>query len=194
VDRSTYSNNEKYFSSKNSLYIALLIFAGICIIFYFLSVFDLWPETERMKFPQQRVMDVGNNFLWLGMEVSAISKDIRREFNIPRKVKGVFVINEGRGIAFKKGIRTGDIICSVNKKPIKNQRNFVKVVDEAKYYDGILIDIYSNAKRRYVSIPYHYVYGPVLGPNKGHWQLGSPLRQQMLPYGTWGTHSQTVPK
>lgn len=164
---------------------SLVAFLIFFLCFYTLSVFELVPEHENMRLrnENERAIDKGDHLSWLGMEVAPLTRDIRKEFNIPRKVKGVFVLNEGIGRAKKEGVQTGDIICAINRRTVTGQRSFLKVARETKYYDGILLDLYRDKKKLYVTIPFTYAYGPLMGPNKEHWQLGSPLADPVLPYG-----------
>ena len=41
--------------------------------------------------------------------------------------------------------------------------------------DGILLEIYRDGKKQYLTIPFEYQYGPLMGPYKGSWQMGSPV-------------------
>jgi hypothetical protein len=146
-----------------------------------LNAFELLPE---FRFPAgKEPLERMNNALWLGMKVAPITRDIRTEFKIPAKVKGMFVSDAGLGEALKRGVKTCDIIVSVNGQKFKTLAEFVDVAKQTRYYDGILLDIYRDGKNVYVSVPFPYEYGPLMGPYRGRWQLGAPLVQQLLPYG-----------
>lgn len=75
------------------------------------------------------------------------------------------------------------MIVSISRKPVPNAAAFIKVANKVQYYEGILLDIYRDKNTLYVTIPFQYQYGPLYGPNKGSWQLGSPILGQALPYG-----------
>lgn len=157
-------------------------FAGFLVILLCvtLNALEIMPEFHFKKSP---VQEQANSVLWLGMKVAPISRDIRSEFKIPAKVKGMFVSDAGLGEALKRGVTTGDVICTINGKKFKDMKSFVEVAEQSRYYDGILLDVFRNGKNVYISVPFLYAYGPVMGPNQGRWQLGSPLIKQILPYG-----------
>ena len=71
----------------------------------------------------------------LGMEVEEITRDIRRELGLDRKVKGVVV---GRlaygGPADTAGLSRGDVIIEVDRKPVKNVDGFHALLKEEKSY------------------------------------------------------------
>lgn len=177
--------NVKEIALEKPFCFSLTVFTFLFLIFYTLSALEMLPEHETMKWREgkENVIDKGDHLIWIGMEIAPISQDIRKEFDIPRKVKGVFVLDEGIGMAKKQGVKTGDIIRSINRRRVSGQKSFVQVARDTKYYDGILIDIYRDDKSLYVTIPFPYAHGPLLGPNKGHWQLGSPIENKLLPYG-----------
>lgn len=186
MNHTSRASNIKDIALEKPFCFSLTVFTFFLVIFYALSALEILPEHGPVEWPEAKektTIGRGDNLIWLGMEVAPLSRSIRKEFNIPGKVKGVFVLDEGKGEAKKQGVRTGDVICSINRKKISGQRSLAKVAGETKYYDGILIDIYREKKNIFVTIPFPYTYGPLLGPNKGHWQLGSPVEQQLLPYG-----------
>ena len=56
------------------------------------------------------------------------------------KIEGIVVINVQRGsIAWRSGLRTADIITSVNKLQVKNIKEFLSVVDKKE--DSLLLRI-----------------------------------------------------
>ncbi|MBF0217229.1 MAG: hypothetical protein HQL30_09590, partial [Candidatus Omnitrophica bacterium] len=55
--------------------------------------------------------------------------------------------------------------------------------NNAKYSGGIVFDIIRDGKTMYLTVPFEYQYGPIMGPNKGSWQLGSPLAGKAFKYG-----------
>jgi len=159
----------------------LIAVGAVIVIFVVLAALGIGQEIERPE--KAAALGADGNLLWLGMEVGDITPAERKEFKIPKNVRGVFVINEGVQEAKKFGILAGDIICSVNRKDVFSKRAFVKAARKVQYYDGIMLDIFRENKYLVVTIPFEYQYGPLLGPNKGHWQLGSPSAGKALPYG-----------
>ena len=185
VKKSNFIENVERTARENPLFFAFMVLFVVSILCFVLAKLEVFPpeiETIRVKWGEANTIDKGDNLVWLGMELASISRGIRKEFNLPRKVKGLFVVSEGTGVAKEDGVKTGDIICSVNRRTFKNKRSFIKIAKETKYYDGILLEIYRDKKFKHVSIPFHYEYGPIMGPNKGHWQLGSPIFGPIAPY------------
>jgi hypothetical protein len=167
---------------------AALIAIGVIVVLWMVfsalfSALEIGPEVERAGNGAGAALGADGNLLWLGMEVGDITRGARKEFKIPKKVRGVFVINEGTQEAKQYGILAGDIVCSVNRRNVFNKNAFVNAAKNVKYSDGIMMEIYRDGKYIVVTIPFDYQYGPLFGPNKGHWQLGSPGVGKALPYG-----------
>ena len=167
--------------------ISIILFIGI-LICWFLNSFELWPEATEPKPTGAMMFDRGDTMAWIGMEVIPVSRSIRKDFKIPRRVKGMFVLNEGLDIAKKYGVKAGDVILSIGRKPVFDINSFVNVANNVKYMDGILLEIYRNGQKTYLTIPFEYQYGPLMGPNKGTWQMGSPVVGPAFSYGpVWGS-------
>lgn len=173
----------KDFVREKPLLSSVIVVAGIAALFSLLSALEILPEFPRWRRARGVVVEKGDSYDWAGMQVAPLSRSIRKEFTIPGRVKGMFVIDEGNGAAKKFGVKTGDVIVSISRRATPNARAFIKVANSVQYYEGIMLDIYRDKKGLYVSIPFTYQYGPLYGPNKGSWQLGSPLVGQALPYG-----------
>jgi len=160
--------------------ILLLIVIAVC---WLLSSLELWPEAIEPKPAGAMMFETGDPMTWIGMELMPVSRSIRKDFKLPRHVKGMFVLNEGFDIAKKYGVKTGDVIVSIGRKPVFDINTFVGVADNVKYMDGIFLEIYRDGQTNYLTIPFEYQYGPLMGPNKGSWQMGSPVVGPVFPYG-----------
>mgnify|MGYP006141314189 CR=1 FL=1 len=67
--------------------------------------------------------------------------DIQQDSSYFGKVEGVIVANVARGsIAWRGGLRAGDVITSVNKSPVKTLQAFLKAVDRKE--DSLLFLIF----------------------------------------------------
>lgn len=74
---------------------------------------------------------VGSDFL--GVVVSDILLDVRRNFNIDSSETGVVVVEVKQdGPAALSDINVGDIIKSINQKAVKNSKDFITVINEIK--------------------------------------------------------------
>lgn len=166
-----------------------VLFAGIAAmavitVFWLLSSFELLPENPRMRLPKGgAVVEQGDSMSWLDMRVIQLTRSLRKEFKVSKKIKGMFVLDEGLQLAKKYGVKTGDVIVSVGRKAVPTARAFVSAANGVQYREGILLDIYRDGKNLYITIPFEYQYGPLMGPNKGSWQLGAPVFPKALPYG-----------
>jgi S1-C subfamily serine protease len=173
----------KDFARKKPLSFIIVIIAVIVVLFGLLSSLEILPEFSRPRSGRGMVIEKGDSLDWIGMQVAPVSRNIRKEFNIPGRVKGMFVLDEGAGEAKKYGVKTGDVIVSIGRRPVPNARAFVNVANTVQYSDGILLDIYRGKDTLYITVPFEYQYGPLWGPHKGSWQLGAPLLGQKFPYG-----------
>lgn len=192
-DRLMKENNSKNFKSRfrdfareKPLSFTILFFASAAVLFWVISSLELMPEftrLPRLNLAKSTVIEQGDSYNWVGMQVVPLSRSIRREFKIPRRIKGMFVLNEGVGPACKYGVKTGDVIISISRRPVPDAKSFVNAADTVRYQEGILLDIYRDGKYSYLTVPFEYQYGPLWGPYKGGWQLGSPVLGQALPYG-----------
>ncbi|MBF0594856.1 MAG: hypothetical protein HQL22_07800 [Candidatus Omnitrophica bacterium] len=179
-------NQTLAFTKQNPLAVGIVAVSIVIVLSWYIAALragDFLPEAQKARMARQQVIDKGDTMSWLGMEVTPISRMIRKEFRIPGKINGVFVISEGTQQGLKYGMKTGDVIVSINRRPVRNQREFIQVADDVRFGGGILLDVYRSGQELYVTIPFEYQYGPLLGPNQGSWQLGSPVFGQALPYG-----------
>ncbi|KYF63130.1 hypothetical protein BE11_09170 [Sorangium cellulosum] len=66
----------------------------------------------------------------LGVEVAALSDDLRRRFGIPDDVKGALVVGLGPGSpAARAGLGPGDVLLEVNRKPVASPEQLKQEVD-----------------------------------------------------------------
>lgn len=175
------------FAKKSPLYffggVILVIFVWSSLISY-MRAQEILPEAAEARKPAKPlVIKKGDSLLWLGMELTELTGALRKEFNIESNIRGIFVVNEGKDLAMTYGMKTGDVIVSVSRQAVPNAREFINKANNVHFRAGILLEVYRFGQKLYVSIPFAYQYGPLAGPNKGGWQLGSPLVDQALPYG-----------
>jgi len=172
--------------------IGILLFIAIGIS-WLLTSFELWPEAVEPTPTGAAMFERGDPMTWIGMKVMPVDRNIRKDFKIPRRIKGIFVLDEGLDIAKKYGIKAGDVILSIGRKPVYDIKTFIDVADNVRYMDGILFEIYRGGQSTYLTIPFEYQYGPLAGPNQGTWQMGSPVWGPAFPYGPIynGNNTQT---
>jgi serine protease Do len=88
----------------------------------------------------------------LGITVQEITPQIRRMFNI-RESEGVIVTNVEQGsVAWDAGLRRGDIILEINKKPVRNLSEYRKVIGSIKQGQTVLFLIKREENTLYIAL------------------------------------------
>ena len=77
----------------------------------------------------------------LGMAVQNVTPEIARELGLKKEAGVVVARVEPGSPAADAGIQRGDVIQEVNRKPIKNAKDFVHQVEQAKKQESILLFI-----------------------------------------------------
>ncbi len=75
----------------------------------------------------------------LGITVQNLTPEIARELGLKKETGVVVTHVEPESPAADAGIRTGDVIQEINRKPVKNVDDFVQKVEKAKNQDNILL-------------------------------------------------------
>ena len=91
-----------------------------------------------------------------GLIVKDITPNLVERYRIPKVPYGVFVLGVKYGsIADEAGIRTGDVILTVNKKPVKTVRDFWEEIKKAekKGADSVLLFIRRGDATIYTVMP-----------------------------------------
>ncbi len=138
---------------------------------------------DRAKAKARRIMTGKARAIWLGMQVSPITRDAATEFGVNPRQKGVIITDLNQGQGANAGLNLGDVIVAVNGKKITDFESFLWLAKQSKFSDGILLDILTNGRRRYVSMPFIFKGGPLIGPNANHWQIGGPINAPAFSYG-----------
>lgn len=69
----------------------------------------------------------------VGMSVTDLSGAIREEFNVPKDVQGVIVVEtKARSEAAEKGLSAGDVIVEINQKPVTSSKNLKAAINKSK--------------------------------------------------------------
>jgi serine protease Do len=81
----------------------------------------------------------------LGLAVNNLSPDVRQQFNIPDQVHGAAIENVRPGSAAEDaGLAPGDVILSVNRKPVDDASSFVNAIHALPADKDILLLVWSN--------------------------------------------------
>jgi len=96
--------------------------------------------SELIKYGEKRKV-------WLGIDVQEITELLRKTLKLKSK-DGVLVSDiEKQSPAFKSGIRTGDIIISINEKKIKNPSDYISVVSNIIVGEDVKISVKREEER-----------------------------------------------
>ena len=88
-----------------------------------------------------------------GVTVGDLDEASRKEFNVPEKIKGALVTAvEPDSIAATSGIRPGDVIQEVERRPVTSADQAVKLSEELKRERQILLRVYSKGGSRFVML------------------------------------------
>jgi len=84
-----------------------------------------------------------------GITVDDVSAEARQQYNIPSRIKGALVSDVDPSCpGYEAGLRAGDVILEINRKPVKNAQDAVAMTENLK--DDVLIRVYSHGGSRFV--------------------------------------------
>lgn len=86
-----------------------------------------------------------------GVEVADLDESNRKEFRIPEGVEGVLITKvEPESPSGVAGIRKGDVIQEIGRKPVKTADEAVKMSEDLKREREVLVLVSSRGSNRYV--------------------------------------------
>lgn len=87
-----------------------------------------------------------------GVEVGDIDAAVRTRLSLPADVKGAVVINvDPNSAAYEAGLRAGDVIQGINRKPVSGAEDAVKLSKNVTN-KKVLVRVWSNGGSRYVVV------------------------------------------
>ena len=87
-----------------------------------------------------------------GVGVGEITPEIRSQMQIPARVKGALITSvEADSPAAKQGLREGDIILELDRKPVTDAEEAVKLSEQIKG-PKVLVLVWREGQRRYLAI------------------------------------------
>ncbi|HIE51980.1 MAG TPA: DegQ family serine endoprotease [Armatimonadetes bacterium] len=75
----------------------------------------------------------------LGLTVQDITPELARRFGLEEEQGVVIVAVEPNSLAARAGLRPGDVIAEVDRKPVRNGREFEQALADANLEEGILL-------------------------------------------------------
>jgi len=87
-----------------------------------------------------------------GVEVADLDSRMRRQFNVPASVRGALVTNvEDGSEAFDAGLRPGDVILEMDRKPVTSADDAIAVSRKAKG-DRMLLRVWTRGMTHFVTV------------------------------------------
>ena len=94
----------------------------------------------------------GDDEVLKGVEVGDIDQAARSQLNLPADLKGAVVLNvDPNSASYEAGLRQGDIIQEINRKPVTKAEDAVELSQNVKSRK-VLIRVWSRGGSRYVVI------------------------------------------
>jgi serine protease Do len=85
----------------------------------------------------------------LGVTVKALTSELADQFGVER-MEGVIVTEVQQGsAAFRKGIRVGDVITEVDRKPVTTAKEFREAVKAADTKKGVMVNFTTRGTSKY---------------------------------------------
>jgi len=108
------------------------------------------PGTEQLA--ENSSSENGDTGTLNGVAVSDIDQQARREFNIPKDVKGAVVTQvEPGSAAAEAGLKSGAVIEDINHHPVKSSEEAVKLTENATD-KRTLLRVWENGGSRYIVV------------------------------------------
>lgn len=95
------------------------------------------------------------NSTGLGLAVTELTPDVRRQLELPDSAQGVVVTEVAPdGPAARKGIEKGDVILSVNQKSVSTSKDLTAALDQARKdkKDKVVVLFQREGSKRYVAL------------------------------------------
>jgi len=108
------------------------------------------PGSEKLA--KAETHDGDDNEALKGVAVSDLAPAIRRQFNIPSGVHGAVVTELEEGsTASEAGLKPGDVIQEINRQPVRNAEDAVRLTENPKD-KTTLLRVWSNGSSRYIVV------------------------------------------
>lgn len=111
-------------------------------------VTEAWPE-ENMTVASRKETPREDKAKSFGLTVQPLTKEVAEQFGI-EKTEGVVVTEVEKGSeAESKGIRPGDVITEVGRKPVATTKQFLDAVKAADPKKGVIINFTSRGTSKF---------------------------------------------
>jgi serine protease Do len=108
------------------------------------------PATEKLA--KAESTDAEETDALHGVTVTDLSAQARRQFNVPREIQGALVTDVDPGsAAAEAGLKPGDVIIEINRKPVASAEDAAKLTENAKD-KTTLLRVWSGRGSHYVVV------------------------------------------
>ncbi len=94
-----------------------------------------------------------------GIQVQELTPDLRARLNIPADVEGVVVVDVSEDNPAYGLVSKNDVIEEVDRKPVKDLKDYEEIVSEIRPSDTVLLLLYRDKGHIYVTIKQSEVHG-----------------------------------
>lgn len=87
-----------------------------------------------------------------GVTVDNLTEDLRRQYNIPRRIEGAVITDVDQASAsFEAGLRAGQVVLEVDRKVVRNAED---AVEASKHVKGnkVLVRVWANGTSHYIVV------------------------------------------
>jgi len=77
----------------------------------------------------------------LGFNVASLNRQLAQKYNLDKSLSGVVITSVNSNKAYRAGLKEGDLIVAVNRKPVKNIQDFNSIVSKLGKGDTVLFRI-----------------------------------------------------
>lgn len=118
---------------------------------------ELKVKLERLKVESSDSNEVSNDLQKesskiLGFEVVSLSSEMKARLKLAPEVQGVLVKSIlPTSSAARSGLREGDVITSVNRKPVKDTKEFLELTKSLKSGQSLLLQVYREGMNLFLA-------------------------------------------
>lgn len=87
-----------------------------------------------------------------GIHVQNLTPELKKRMELPLRVTGVVVADIDEESPAEGTLMKGDIVMQINRKNIKNVKDYETAVSDIKANQGVMILIYRNGSSIYVTL------------------------------------------
>ena len=111
------------------------------------------PVNKAKKILQKLINGEHITYGWLGVSIQDINDDLRSYFNIDKKSEGALVVKVHKdGPAQAAGIKEGDLIASLDGRPVKNTKELVNLVAASEAGKDSSVVVVREGKSKTVTV------------------------------------------